>query len=400
MNFIPFLHIVYVILFIALLLVIAAFFLGLIILFHEAGHFLVAKFFGVKVEEFGFGFPPRIWGKRRGETIYSINAIPAGGFVRLLGEEGGVTDKRSFSSKGPWVQSAILVAGVLMNVLVAFVLFTVVLSFNHFKFEAPTAIPTTGESLNFSFPFGKQTKPVFIVFTDSGSPAEKAGIKPPDEIISVNGKTFDSITALQKYIDKNKGKKTIFVVRNLNSSETRTLTLVPRINSPKGQGPLGIGLDQFYVVAYSSLADKIFVGPLHSVNMIYEQWVAIGGLVSKSIGNRSVAPVSKQVSGPVGIVGQLGSYIGQAGVSASWTIVMLIGLISLMLGLVNVLPIPAADGGRLFFTLLEGVFRIKVSENIQRWVNTIGFYLLIILIILVTFNDISKYPSYFRSFFK
>ena len=134
--------------------------------------------------------------------------------------------------------------------------------------------------------------------------------------------------------------------------------------------------------------------------MIYEQWVAIGGLVSKSIGNRSVAPVSKQVSGPVGIVGQVGSYIGQAGVSASWTIIMLVGLISLMLGLINVLPIPAADGGRLVFTLLEGVFRIKVSENIQRLVNTVGFYLLIILIILITYNDILKYPSYFRSYFK
>jgi regulator of sigma E protease len=400
MNFILFLHIVYVILFIILLLVIGAFLLGLLIFFHESGHFLAAKFFGVRVEEFGFGFPPRIWGKKRGETIYSINAIPAGGFVRLLGEEGGVTDKRSFSSKGPWLQSAILVSGVVMNILVAFVLFTVVLSFNHFKFEAPTIIPTTGESLNFSFPFGKQTKPVFITAVDSGSPADKASITPPNEVISINGKAINSIDGLQKIVDLNKGKKVTLVVRNINSNQTRTVFVVPRVNPPKEQGPLGIGLDQYYVVAYSSLADKIFVGPLHSVNMVYEQWIAIGGLISKSIGSRSVAPVTKEVSGPVGIVGQLGSYIGQAGASAVWTIVMLIGLISLMLGLVNVLPIPAADGGRLVFTLLEGVFRIKVSENIQRWVNTIGFYLLILLIILVTFNDISKYPSYFRSFFK
>jgi len=400
MNFIPFLHTAYVILFIILLLVIAAFLLGIIIFFHESGHFLAAKFFKVKVEEFGFGFPPRIWGKKHGETIYSINAIPAGGFVRLLGEEGGVADKRSFSSKGPWVQSAILVAGVVMNVLVACVLFTAVLSFNHFKFEAPTSNPTTGESLNFSFPFGKQTKPVFIMVVDSGSPADKAGVTPPDEVISINGASVDTISKLQDLVDKNKGKQTTLVMRNLNSNQTRTVVVVPRVNPPKDQGPLGTGLDQLYVVEYSSLAEKIFVGPLHSVNMIYEQWVLVGGLVSKSIGNRSIAPVSKEVSGPVGIVGQVGSYIGQAGVSASWTIMMLIGLISLMLGLVNVLPIPAADGGRLVFTLLEGVFRIKVSENIQRWVNTIGFFLLITLIILITFNDISKYPSYFRSFFK
>src|SRR4030042_2673732 len=105
------------------------FLLGILVFVHEAGHFFTAKFFNVKVEEFGFGFPPRVWGKKRGETIYSINAIPAGGFVRLLGEDGeAVGDPRSFAAKGPWVRATVIAAGVLVNLLLAFIIFTILVA--------------------------------------------------------------------------------------------------------------------------------------------------------------------------------------------------------------------------------------------------------------------------------
>src|SRR4030042_3502647 len=369
-------------------IVIAIILLGLIIFAHESGHFFAAKLFGVKGEEFGFGFPPRLWGKKIGETIYSINAVPAGGFVRLLGEDGGESSERSLSSKGPWTRSAVLVAGVFMNVLVAFTLFTLPLAFNHFQFEAPTSIPTSGAPLNLKFPFGSQSESILIVAVDENSPAEKAGIAPPDEVLSVNGKTPSSVSDLQNIVDQNKGKEMILLVRDFNSSRTKAVTLVPRVNPPSDQGPLGVGLGSFYVIRCSSLADKVFVGPLHAGNMIYEQYVGITSLVNQSIEEHSAAPVSNAAHGPVGIVAFLGKFIGQAGASATWTIVMVVGLISLMLGVINLLPIPAADGGRLIFALIEGVFRVKVNESIERWVNTVGFMFLILLFILLTFNDI------------
>src|SRR3989344_6242903 len=166
--------------------------LGILVFAHEAGHFLAAKFFGVRVEEFGFGFPPRIWGKKSGETIYSINAIPAGGFVRLLGEDGeAVGNPRSFASKGPWVRSMIIVSGVIVNLLVAFVLFTALLSFGGFRSDIPLNIPTTGESLGLSFPFGKQTNGVMISFVSAGSPAQKTGLQGLDQGVSGNRQTFN-----------------------------------------------------------------------------------------------------------------------------------------------------------------------------------------------------------------
>src|SRR4030042_823824 len=131
-----------------LAIALGVFFLGVLVFVHEAGHFLTAKFFKVKVEEFGFGFPPRLWGKKRGETIYSINAIPAGGFVRLFGEDGEERgDPRSFAAKGPWVRATIIAAGVMVNLVVAFLLFSILLAVNNFRSDIPTDLPFSGKTL-------------------------------------------------------------------------------------------------------------------------------------------------------------------------------------------------------------------------------------------------------------
>jgi len=377
---------------IAIGIIIGIILIGFLVFIHEAGHFFAAKFFKVKVEEFGFGYPPRIWGKKKGETIYSINAIPAGGFVRLLGEdEEELKDNRSFAAKGPWLRMAIISAGIAMNLLIAFGLFTVVLVSGGFRVDMPTALPTTGQTLNLSFPFGKQTQGVMIGYVFPGSPAEKAGLKPLDELVSVDGRKFTSIESFQKYINENKGKEIAFNVYNIFDKTSRWITAIPRKKPPTDEGPLGLDLDSVITIRYQSAPEKIFVGPIHSANMLYFQGAAIGSLVSLSFREKSIAPVSESVSGPVGLVGILGQFIGSTGLSGAMVLIDTIALISLVLGVVNLLPIPAADGGRLFFALLEAVFRIKVSERIERAIHTAGFAVLIILFILITYNDIVKF---------
>ena len=153
-------------------IIIGALILTMLVTIHELGHFIVAKLFKVKVEEFGIGFPPRLWGKKKGDTIYSINAIPAGGFVELLGEDAtemradqkpdGPDKSRYFQAKPPWVRSSIIVAGVIMNLLLAFVLFTVLLASNNFRVDVPLGIPSSGQTLHLNFPFGEQENKILI----------------------------------------------------------------------------------------------------------------------------------------------------------------------------------------------------------------------------------------------
>lgn len=371
--------------------VIGVLLLGLLIFVHEAGHFLVAKFFKVKVEEFGFGFPPRIWGRKSGETIYSINAIPAGGFVRLLGEEGeSASEPASFASKGPWVRAMIIAAGVVVNLIVAFILFSALLVTSDFRTDIPLHIPTTGDRLELSFPFGKQTDGVLVVFVSPGSPAERSGLEALDKVVSANGQSFTTISRFQEFVTENEGESLNLQVYNLLDRKTRSLTAIPRVNPPEGEGALGVVLDEVTTLRYDSVAEKIFVGSAHSVNMLYYQGQATGSVFLKAFEQRSVEPVATTVSGPVGIAGLIGTFVGVTGTRGIWVLVEVVALISLILGVINILPIPALDGGRLFFTVFEGVTGKKVNPNIERFIHTVGFAVLILLFLVITYNDIIK----------
>ena len=379
------------IIFTILAIIIGIFLLGILVFVHEAGHFFTAKFFKVKVEEFGFGFPPRLWGKKRGETIYSINAIPAGGFVRLFGEDGEERgDPRSFAAKGPWVRATIIAAGVMVNLVVAFLLFSILLAVNNFRSDIPTDLPFSGKTLETSFPFGQQTNGVLIEYVLPVSTAEKAGIKSLDEVVTADGQTFNSIGAFQEFIQVNKGNAVNFEVYNILDRSSRSVVAVPRENPPEGEGALGVYLSNVATIRYESLPDKILVGPAHSVNMLYFQAQALGSLFSRAIEERSAEPVARTVSGPVGIVAMLGAFIGKTGTSGIFALLETIALLSLILAVMNLLPIPALDGGRFFFTIFEGVTHRKVSQNVEHWVHTVGFTVLIVLFLLITYNDVVK----------
>ena len=353
--------------------------LSFLVFSHELGHFLVAKKLGMAVEEFGLGFPPRIYGKKIGGTLYSINAIPFGGFVKVS-EEDAQVDKNSFYAKPPWARAAVLLAGVTMNLLIAIVIFYIVLGFNGF---------TSYQGLisnHYSFPFGKQENYPAIIFVAKDSPAQKAGLKPFDVILSANNLQFHGLQKFVGFVDANKGKVITLKVENIETKKVQAIKVIPRKNPPKNEGPLGIGLSGIASLKYPTFLEKASSGILHSFNLFHLSIYGLAYLTKLSITKKQVGPIAESVAGPVKML-MYTIIIIHRGI---WQILSFIGLISLGLAFVNILPIPAADGGRLVFVLYEMIFRKKSSVELERKVNLVGFYLLIILFVAITCKEIRE----------
>lgn len=366
-------------------LIIFTLLLGILVFIHELGHFLAAKKAGIKVEEFGFGIPPKIKGFRRGETEYTLNWLPMGGFVRLLGEDDTSDSKnpRSFAHKPPRVKAAVILAGVGMNLALAIILYTVILAFSGFKNDFNLIIDQR-------FPFGHQENAVFFTYLAPSSPAEKAGLKFADKILTINNQKVGSVVELQKIVDANKGKSIPVAVENINSKEKRVVNLEPRVDPPAGEGPLGVSLGVVATVDYnSSIPEKILSGTLHSANIVVYSYNVMAHFISMSVQSNSLQPVSQTVSGPVGVFNVVNLLIGSG--TEGWAkLIELLPLISLSLAVFNVLPIPAMDGGRLFFVLIELFTRRRVNPNLEKWVHSIGMVFLIALFLLITYSDVLK----------
>jgi regulator of sigma E protease len=396
--------------------------LSILVLIHEAGHFFVAKKFGIKVEEFGFGIPPRLWGKKIGETIYSINWLPIGGFVKLFGEDeaGGGSIKirnpksqrdlgseirkedldRAFFAKSVWQRAAVVVAGVAMNALLAFVIYYVFLGLSGFR----TAIPRYTD-YNF-FLVNQKIKLEALVITGvlSDSPASKAGLKPCEEknkkpayclrLISINGQKPKNSDEFKSLVAQNAGKETTFVLEESVKKQTITAVMIPRANPPKGQGALGIKFDtqESIVLSYDTPLQRVFSGISHPFNMMGYQFHILSKLITFSIANKTVEPVGSAFSGPVGIGVVTGEILKIADSKERLLgLLNLAGLLSVSLAFFNVLPIPALDGGRLFFILVEGIFKKKISAQREAVIHTVGMAVLIGFFILITFKDIFQF---------
>ncbi len=361
--------------------------LSLLIFVHEAGHFLAAKMFGVKVEEFGFGFPipGKIWSFKKGETTYSINWLPAGGFVRLYGEESGANenDPRSFSAQSVWKRIVIAGAGVVINIILAILIFTALLASMGFKQDFNLRIPN-------QFPFGTQTYYGLVTYVEDGSPAKEVGLKPGDKILKIDGTAMTDSEKLRSYIKDHAGSEIDVIVQNIKDNTQRDISVTPRENPPKGQGALGVALEQGSTLAYNTPVEKIFSGVLHSGNMLQYQWAGMSSLFSQSVKEKSVEPITKNSSGPIGIIAIFSVVLQGGGVEAFRSLLLLTAMISLLLGIFNLLPIPAADGGRLFFFYIEAIFRKKVPAKIENRIHTVGFMILIVLFVLIAFNDVVK----------
>lgn len=384
--------------------------LTLLVLIHEAGHYFMAKKYGIKVEEFGFGFPltPAIWQKKKGDTVYSFYPVLIGGFVKLYGEDdagGGKInlskeDKKqkkeqsdderyAFYARSLWQRITVVVAGVVMNALLAVVIYYVFLIMGNFQ----TQLPLIG---NYHFFGVDQTISTQIVLSEveKNSPADKAGIKPFSTIEAINGQKIVKLDTFAQKIKNFAGKPLRITWQDEKSGKNFTATVIPRLHPPKNQGALGVA---FYPVrtvnlSYDTPVQKLFSGFVHPANLMAYNFDALGYLINISIKERSVAPVSEGVSGPVGIGYVVGSIIQIPNVQQRiMQLLNLIGLLSISLAFFNVLPIPGLDGGRLFFLLFEAVSGKKVDPKIEGYIHAVGMAFLLLLLLLVTVKDINQF---------
>ncbi|MBU4381332.1 M50 family metallopeptidase [Candidatus Parcubacteria bacterium] len=362
--------------------------LSLLILVHEAGHFIVAIKSGIAVEEFGFGIPPRIWGKKIGKTIYSLNLFPFGGFIRVKGEdlEDASTTERdndSFAHKKPKIRALVLVAGIVMNIILGSLLFQVVLMSSNYV-SSPLML-FTSESKKFKFPFGSEkVLSTVITYVQEGSPAEKAGITFGDFIKQTN---INSITDLQGYLGDKGDKEVFLTVGNLNDNTTRIVAVTPQFDEKAGRAVIGVGLDSVALISYRGL-QKPLAGFLHGVNVTLYSLDTFKGLFSTSIKEKSLEPVSAGFSGPVGIFGVVSAVVDLGGTRAILSLTELTALLSFSLALFNILPLPALDGGRLLFVVVEGVTRKKVNPKIEATIHKIGMLVLLVLMVVITAKDL------------
>ncbi|MBI4038095.1 site-2 protease family protein [Candidatus Daviesbacteria bacterium] len=361
-----------------------------LVVIHELGHFLLAKKFGIKVEEFGFGIPPRAWGKKIGETLVSLNWLPFGGFVKLLGEDETdrqvLESKRSFASQTVGKRITVVVAGVVMNLILAWILLYATLFARGFKTELPLLLEHNFWGVN------QQNEVVVIVRgINKNSPADIAGIKDGERVIAINN---EFIKSAQDLIDKTKSlsaEKTELTLSDADKTKFRMVVVTPRVNPPEGEGPLGISLAQFQLanLAYQTLPQKILSGPIHATNIVVYSGKIFGRLIGQAFQAKSVEPLSHSVSGPVGITSLVNDILTQSQ-NPLISYLDFMALLSLNLAVLNILPFPALDGGRLFFLLIEAITRKRVHQDVERWVHTVGMAILLTLMMLVTFSDIRK----------
>ena len=331
-----------------------------LILAHEFGHFISAKIFKIKVEEFGIFLPPRIWGIKHRETIYSINWLPLGGFVKLSGEEDPKAPG-SLAGKSIPVRLITLGAGSLMNLLLPFLLLSIALMVPH---QASAANPS-------------DVGDVYVQQVALSSPADAAGIKAGDYVLSVNSEQISNVDDYSRIINENLGKEITVSIKHSDGT-TVDVKLTPRMQAPEGEGATGVAITTIVTRSY-----PFWKAIPSSVGFYWDILVALKDSIVQTI--KGTVPFD--VAGPVCIASVVGE-VARTGIS---NLFVLAALISINLGIVNIFPIPALDGGRIFFVLLEWVRHGKrVSPRTENLIHTIGFILLLALILLVTYRDITR----------
>jgi regulator of sigma E protease len=334
--------------------------IGLLAL-HEFGHFIIAKVFGLKVEEFGIGYPPRLFGKKIGKTIYSLNLLPFGAFVRIPGVE-----KEGEGIHIPaWKKSLVILGGVISFWVIAAILLSIV-----FSIGVPQAI---SDEANGNLVNAK----VQVLAVSSESPAEEAGIIPGDVI-----KDFGIVSAVQEFTEENRGKEVTLTIQR--GGEVFDISLTPRISPPEGEGAMGVALVR--------TADKSYPwwqAPIKGIEATIDLTGAViagWGKIIASVGQGKGMPAGVQMVGPIGI-GILLTQAAQVGISY---FIQFIAIIAIYLAILNILPIPALDGGKLLFIIIGKIKGTPVDQKIEEKITAGVFVALIFLMIWVTIQDIIR----------
>ncbi len=335
--------------------------LSVLILAHELGHFIAAKATHCWVEEFGIGFPPRIWGKKFGDTIYSINWIPFGGFNKISGEVDPAAP-RALAARKYWVRLLVLGGGILMNLILPFVLMAVAYMIPHDVAQGQVVV--------------QEVVP--------NSPAAAAGIQVGDTVLTVNGVTVENTGVLSREVQLHLGAEISIEVQHTDSS-LETFRLVPRWKPPQGEGAVGIASNMTNVAVVSESLPFWRAIP-EGASSVWDSLILYkNGIIEMFIGAVPFTP-----SGPVGIV-QVAGEVAQAGVSP---VLELTAFISIAIAVTQLIPFPALDGSHLLFVIIEWLRRGKrVSPRTQTIIHSTGFIVLLALMLIVTYQDIARWIS-------
>jgi regulator of sigma E protease len=365
-----------IIIFIVILLV--------LVVSHEFGHFIVAKINKIRVDEFSFGFPPKIIGKKIGETTYNLNLLPFGGYVKIFGENGDdptvvvneEDKKRSFTSKPKYIQALVLLAGVAMNFLVAWLLLTV-----GYMSGLPSSVAMAPKGVVVNNQY------LTVTSTVKGSPAEAAGLKAGDKLLALETSTdstkllSSNFTAesVQNFVKKHGGESV--QVEFLRGQESKQLEVTP-INNKDGFPAIGISMDTIGTLQlpiYKAVWEGLKLTSSLTVGTAVGFYKLLSGAL---LGKGDMSAVT----GPIGIVG----VVGDAAKFGFIYLLSFTALISVNLAVINLMPFPALDGGRLLFLLIEKIKGSRIKPEIANVVNMAGFGILMLLMVFITYHDIVK----------
>lgn len=372
--------------------------LTVLVVVHELGHALVAKRNGVVVEEFGIGFPPKAWAKKVKKSIigknvrFSVNWLPLGGFVKLQGEHDAADQKGDYGAATYWQKTKILLAGVVMNWALAIVLFTV-LALSGMPKLLPDQFAVAGDTTLVKHP-------LLLSYVEKGSPAEKAGMGQGDELLRINGRAIETSTNLSSVTSSLKGESIEIIYKR--GGEEKTTRAALRDNNDDKKGYLGVVTREREELRSTWSAPIVGLGV--TVQFTGATFAGIGQLLGDTTtgffsklsfdqevqrsGDEKLATVSQSVTGPVGILGIIFPQAQQAGLK---TLTLISAVISLSLAVMNVLPIPALDGGRWATMTVYKLRRKKLTKEREEKIQMIGFVALMGLVVLVTIADVAKF---------